>query len=141
MGRIWDPSPETYSHVHPVVFWLGIDLPSWERFKLPAPDVAGTDSTDLIVRRNDKSVLNGRNIERDIFEWVCVGALERRRQWLGRLFESLFGIGLKFYWICATLWHVFIGDRNADYRHPRTDAPTGLCSENPLCGYSIAWLH
>ena len=68
MGRIWDPSPETYNHVHPVVFWLGIDVPSWERLKLPVPDVAGTDNADLKVRRNDNSVPNGRKIERAIFD-------------------------------------------------------------------------
>lgn len=68
MGRIWDPSPETYIHVHPVVFWPGIELPGWKRLKLAAPGVAGTVNTDLKVRRNDNSMLNGKKIERAIFE-------------------------------------------------------------------------
>ena len=78
MGRIWDPSPETYNHVHPVVFWPGIELPGWKRFKLPAPGVAGIDNTNPHIRRNDKSVLNGRKIERTIFKMSLCWELEKK---------------------------------------------------------------
>lgn len=90
MGRIWDPSPETYNHVHPVVFWLAVNLPEGERVKPPVVTLpcgrngvdsrlitsgGGTAHTDLKLRRREQSVVNGRKIERAIFGRSWVGLL------------------------------------------------------------------